>query len=79
MEIQTDMPRALVVAHLKMKGWSVSRLSEHHGYHRGTLSNVFNTHWPKGERFIADALNMDPSDIWPTRYPDESKKSKGVA
>lgn len=79
MEIQTDMPRALVVAHLKIQGWSVARLSTHHGYHRGTLSNVFNTHWPKGERLIADALNMVPEDIWPSRYPSKTKKARRIA
>lgn len=78
MEIKRDMPRALVVAHLKMNGWSVSKLSEHYGYHRGTLSNVFNSHWPKGERLIANALNMEPKEIWPSRYPD-SEKIKGGA
>ncbi|WP_153448445.1 helix-turn-helix domain-containing protein [Vibrio algicola] len=77
METKTDMPRALIVAHLKMKGWSVAKLSMHHGYHRGTLNNALCAPWPKGERLIADALNMAPEDIWPSRYPEV--ETKGVA
>ncbi|WP_139385313.1 helix-turn-helix domain-containing protein, partial [Salmonella enterica] len=25
-------------------------------------------HWPKGERLIAEALDVAPEDIWPSRY-----------
>ncbi|WP_425313279.1 helix-turn-helix domain-containing protein [Morganella morganii] len=24
--------------------------------------------WPKGEKIIADFLNVSPADIWPSRY-----------
>ncbi|KFA96220.1 helix-turn-helix domain-containing protein [Vibrio sp. ER1A] len=77
MEIKSDMPSALIVAHLKLNGWSLSKLAQHHGYHRGTLNNALRAPWPKGERLIADALNMEPEEIWPSRYLDA--KSKGAA
>ena len=77
MEIKRDMPQALIVAHLKMQGWSLSKLAQHHGYHRGTLNNALRAPWPKGERLIADALNMAPEDIWPSRYMEI--ETKGVA
>ncbi|EAY6167646.1 transcriptional regulator, partial [Salmonella enterica subsp. enterica] len=25
-------------------------------------------HWPKGEKMIADALEVTPEHIWPSRY-----------
>lgn len=77
METKTDMPSALIVAHLKIEGWSLSKLAQHHGYHRGTLNNALRAPWPKGERLIADALNMEPEEIWPSRYPEA--KTKGAA
>ncbi|SHF87301.1 helix-turn-helix domain-containing protein [Vibrio gazogenes] len=77
MKIKSDMPSALIVAHLKMKGLSIAELSRMHGYHRGTLNNALRAPWPKGERIIADALDMEPENIWPTRYPEAN--SRGAA
>ncbi|MBJ8914212.1 helix-turn-helix domain-containing protein, partial [Citrobacter freundii] len=39
-----------------------------------TLRNVFRHHWPKGEKIIADFLNMEPSEIWPSRYQNLTVK-----
>ncbi|HHT0414238.1 TPA: helix-turn-helix domain-containing protein [Klebsiella michiganensis] len=33
-----------------------------------TLANGLNRRWPKGERLIAEALDVAPKSIWPSRY-----------
>jgi Ner family transcriptional regulator len=34
------------------------------------LANALSRPWPKGEFLIANALGIDPSEIWPSRYFD---------
>ncbi|MBX9486044.1 helix-turn-helix domain-containing protein [Yersinia enterocolitica] len=41
-----------------------------------TLANTLLRHWPKGERLIADVLNVDPVEIWPSRYLKPKKPRK---
>ncbi|WP_080092290.1 helix-turn-helix domain-containing protein [Salmonella enterica] len=38
------------------------------GLASSTLANALTRHWPKGERLIAEALDVAPEDIWPSRY-----------
>ncbi|WP_421241716.1 helix-turn-helix domain-containing protein [Aeromonas enteropelogenes] len=64
-----DWHRADVIAGLKKKGTSMSALSRANGLASTTLSNALRFPWPKGERIIATALGLEPSDIWPSRYP----------
>jgi Ner family transcriptional regulator len=67
-----DWHRADIVAALRKKGWSLRRLSTHHGYaDPTTLKHALDRHWPKGERLIAAAIGVHPSTIWPTRYRDQ--------
>jgi len=33
-----------------------------------TLKNVLSRAYPKAERIIADAIGVDPAQIWPSRY-----------
>ncbi len=64
-----DWHPADIVAALRKAGWSLSRLSIHHGYAaRTTLKNALHKPWPKGERLIAEAIGIDPARIWPSRY-----------
>ncbi|HDS6886802.1 TPA: helix-turn-helix domain-containing protein [Morganella morganii subsp. morganii] len=30
--------------------------------------NALTRRWPKGEKIIADFLNVSPAEIWPSRY-----------
>jgi len=67
--VLSDWHRADIKAALEKAGWSLSRLSLHHGYKsRWQLKNALNVHWPKGERLIAEAIGVDPAEIWPSRY-----------
>ncbi len=46
-----------------MRGLSTSA-----GLKPDTLKNALHRSYPKGERIIADALNVTPASIWPSRY-----------
>ncbi len=79
MNIQNSHPKqskkdwhvADIKAALEKAGWSLSRLSIHHGYaSRNTLKTALRKPWPKGEKLIADAINTSPETIWPSRYID---------
>lgn len=67
-----DWHRADIVAALRKAGWSLRRLATHHGYAAPTtLTNALARPWPKGERLIAEAIGIDPAEIWPSRYQDK--------
>ncbi|WP_334470953.1 helix-turn-helix domain-containing protein [Arsenophonus sp. PmNCSU2021_1] len=65
----SDWEREDIVAALHKKGWSIRRLSKHHGYKSPTsLTNALDRRWPKGQRLIAEAIGVAPYEIWPSRY-----------
>lgn len=63
-----DWHRADVVAALHKKGWSLRKLSVHHGLSPTALKNALDKPWPKAEKHIADAIGITPWQIWPSRY-----------
>ncbi len=63
-----DWHPADIIAALKRKGTSLSALSRESGLASSTLANALTRRWPKGERLIAQALNVSPEEIWPSRY-----------
>lgn len=63
-----DWHPADIIAALKRKGTSLSALSRASGLASSTLANALTRRWPKGERLIAQALNVSPEEIWPSRY-----------
>lgn len=65
-----DWHRADIIASLRKKGTTLTALSRAHGYSSSTLQNALERKWPRGEKIIADALGLAPSEIWPTRYED---------
>ncbi len=69
---QQDWHRADIVAALHKKRISLAALSRQAGLSDSTLANTFYRPWPKGEKLIAEALDMDPAEIWPSRYYDET-------
>ncbi|WP_244922639.1 helix-turn-helix domain-containing protein [Xenorhabdus cabanillasii] len=40
------------------------------------MRNVLYRPWPKGERIIANCLNVHPSEIWPSRYSSKKNRSR---
>jgi len=77
---QEDWHRADIKSALEKAGWNLSSLSLHHGYEsRNTLQTALRRPWPKGERYIADAIGVDPAEIWPTRYQDKDTTERRKA
>ncbi|AXD28644.1 helix-turn-helix domain-containing protein [Salmonella enterica] len=66
--MQSDWHPADIIAGLKKRGTSLSALSRQAGLASSTLANALTRHWPKGERLIAEALDVAPEKIWPSRY-----------
>lgn len=74
MQKRTDMHPADIIAQLRKRNSSLAALSRQSGLSSSTLANALNRPWPKGECLIADALGVEPSFIWPSRYYDENGK-----
>jgi len=73
-----DWHPADIKAALEKSGWTLRRLSFHHGYKSGTtLKNALHKRWPKAQRLIAEALGLDPAVIWPSRYPAQHSAPPG--
>jgi Ner family transcriptional regulator len=64
----TDWHPADVIASIRKSGTSIRQLSIKHGYHARSLQRVLVVHWRKAERIIANALGLEPSQIWPSRH-----------
>lgn len=65
---KSDWHRADVIAALKKKGISLAGLSRGAGLNSRTLNNALERRYPKGERIIAEAIGVQPCEIWPSRY-----------
>lgn len=67
---QQDWHPADIIAALHKKGTSLAAESRLAGLSSSTLANTLSRPWPKGEWLIASALEIHPSEIWPSRYFD---------
>lgn len=66
--VNTDWHRIDIVAALHKRGVTMRGLSTGAGLKPDTLKNALHRSYPKGERIIAGALNVEPANIWPSRY-----------
>lgn len=66
----TDWHQADIIAALRKRNTSLAAVSRAAGLSSSTLANALTRPWPKGEKLIAEALDIAPSIIWPTRYFD---------
>ncbi|TBM09984.1 transcriptional regulator [Hafnia paralvei] len=64
----SDWHSADIIAALKKRGTTLSAVSRKAGLASTTLTNALVRHWPKGEKLIAEALDVTPAQIWPSRY-----------
>ncbi len=69
-----DWHQADIIAGLRKKGTTMAAVSRAAGLSSSTLSNALSRPWPKGEMLIAQALDMHPSTIWPSRYFDPNTR-----
>jgi len=63
-----DWHPADVVAAVRKAGWTLRRLSVHHGYHPASLQSALHRRWPRAQALIAEAIGREPAEIWPSRY-----------
>lgn len=61
-----DWHPANVKAALEKRGVSLRQLAHAHGYSH--FQRVLTTHWWAAEQIVAAALELQPAEIWPTRY-----------
>lgn len=75
-----DWHPADIKAALEKKGWTLKALADHHGIKgSSSLSHTFLRSMPLNEQRIANALGVDPQDIWPSRYEEDgAKKPRGL-
>lgn len=71
-----DWHPADIVAALWKRRTSLIRLSRKHRYAPGSLRIALRRPWPKAEKIIADALGIEPQQIWPTRYQADGSHKK---
>lgn len=63
-----DMHREDIKAALHKRGISLASLCRKTNYSPTAFSKALTIQWPALERVIADALGMEPWEIWPSRY-----------
>ncbi|KAB7895128.1 transcriptional regulator [Rouxiella sp. S1S-2] len=63
-----DWHHADIIASLHKQRTTLAALSRSAGLSSSTLANALSRPWPKGEWIIANALQLHPSEIWPSRY-----------
>lgn len=69
--MKNDWHHADIIAALHKKQLSLAALSRAAGLSSSTLANALVRPWPKGEGLIANALDVHPAEIWPSRYYDD--------
>lgn len=72
----SDWPAAYIIAELRLRGWSLRKLSAAHGLGPTRLSDVFRQSFPKGEAIIAEVLGIPAFTLWPSRYNKQSGEGK---
>lgn len=69
----SDWHPADVLAALKKRGLTLAGLSVANGYHATAAGKALKRPWPAIEMLIAQAIDLEPQRIWPSRYaPDGS-------
>jgi Ner family transcriptional regulator len=76
---QADWDPAEVICALRLKGITLSALAKAHGLaESSSLSAALVRVLPKNQQRIADALELHPMVIWPSRYnADGTPKAQG--
>jgi len=72
-----DWPPELVIYELHRRRLSLRQLSIRNGYAPRTLCDALRRPWIHGEKIIARALRMPPSEIWPVRFAN--RRARGTA
>ena len=60
--------RAWIAYQVMLQGKSLAQIADGAGVSRQCLYHVFRITYPRMEKVIADALGMEPKDLFPERY-----------
>ncbi|EDK09546.1 helix-turn-helix domain-containing protein [Haemophilus influenzae] len=63
-----DWSRKRIVYELHERNITLHSLSVKAGLAPSTLKNALRVSYPKGEKIIAEAIGVEASEIWVTRY-----------
>lgn len=67
-----DWDRHAILAELRRRGLTYADLGRAHGVNVRAVRDALYGSAPKYEHLIADALGLDPAQIWPSRYSAEA-------
>lgn len=66
-----DWTAAKIRARLVERELTLSGISVRRGLHKDACSKALRQRWAAAEQAIAEALNVAPAEIWPSRYSAE--------
>lgn len=69
--IDRDWDKADIKAAVEKKGLNFEIIGRNNGVSGSTIREAFRKPYPKSERAIANAIGVEPSEIWPSRYTDK--------
>jgi len=72
--VSGDWHPADVKAALEKNGWTIRGLADHYDVHPATIAQALRSKYRKSERRIANAIGVEPSTLWPSRYPRATPK-----
>lgn len=72
-----DWHREQIKAAVRMRGLHLCRIAEQAGYEPSSVYRALTRRWPAVEALIAQALDLQPQDIWPSRYDRSGKPVDG--
>ena len=68
--VKQDWRNSKIKMFLEDKGWTLRQLSAAHGRSACAAAQALHSPTcPQMEIIIADAIGIEPSEIWPSRYP----------
>lgn len=70
--------RKRIVYELHERNITLHSLSIKAGLAPSTLKNALRVSYPKGERIIAEAIGVKPSEIWAERYAERENRLCGL-
>jgi Ner family transcriptional regulator len=63
-----DWPRNRIRSELLLRGISLTDIDREGNMKKGSASKALMRPWNRMEKLIAGKLNLEPKDIWPSRY-----------
>jgi len=73
-----DWHKADIKAAIHKRDLTLKSITLAHGYHDpSACAQALHRPYPKAERMVAEALGLQPKDIWPSRYHEDGTPRSG--